>query len=336
MKNKIFFLLLLISLLYKCSTDKRSEMIMTVKGPLSIDSMGICLTHEHILVDFIGADSVSSSRYDRAAVINKALPYLRQVKAMGCKTFFECTPAFLGRDPQILKSLSDSTGLNIITNTGYYGAHNNKYIPTFALNESADQLAARWIKEWENGINDTGIKPGFIKISVDEDSLSEFHKRLITAAARTHLKTGLTIASHSGPFVPAFQQIEILDKEGVSPNAFIWVHANVEDDLSKVVEAAKKGAWISLDNLNDETVEELLIKLKVLKENKLLNKFLISHDAGWFDPEKVNGGEYRGYTILFEKLIPAMKKENFTESEINQLLVINPANAFEIKVRKKI
>ena len=78
---------------------------MTVKGPLSTDSMGICLTHEHILVDFIGADRVSSSRYDRAAVINKALPYLRQVRAMGCKAFFECTPAFLGRDPQILKSL---------------------------------------------------------------------------------------------------------------------------------------------------------------------------------------------------------------------------------------
>lgn len=336
MENKIFFILIFLSFLYQCCTDKRSGIIMTVKGPLSTYSMGICLTHEHILVDFIGADSVSSSRYDRAAVINKALPYLRQVKALGCKTFFECTPAFLGRDPLVLKSLADSTGLNIITNTGYYAADSNKFIPAFALNESTDQLVQRWINEWENGIDETGVKPGFIKISVDEDSLSEFHKKLITAAVRTHLKTGLTIASHSGPYVPAFQQIEILDKEGVSPDAFIWVHANVELDVSKVIEAAKKGAWISLDNLNDKTVEEMLSKLKVLKENKLLNKVLISHDAGWYDPAKVSGGDYGGYTVLFEKLIPAMKNAGFNEAEIHQLIVINPAKAFEIRVRKKI
>lgn len=336
MDNKIYLILLFISLLCQSCTDNRSEKIMTVKGPLSTDSMGICLPHEHILVDFIGADSVSSSRYEREAVIRKALPYLRQAKALGCKTFFECTPAFLGRDPIVLKSLSDLSGINIVTNTGFYGAGKNKFIPSFAINESADQLAERWINEWENGIDDTGIKPGFIKISVDQDSLSEFHKRLITAAARTHLKTGLTIASHSGPFVSAFQQIEILDKEGVSPDAFIWVHANVEDDLSKVVQAAQKGAWISFDNLRDETVDEFLYKVKVMKKNNLLDKVLISHDAGWYDPAFEDGGEYRGYITLFEKLIPALENDNFTESEINQLIVANPANAYGIKVRKKI
>ncbi len=309
---------------------------MTVNGPVSTDKMGICLTHEHILVDFIGADNISDSSYDRSAVIHKALPYLKQAKELGCRTFVECTPAYLGRDPLILKSFSDSTGLNIITNTGYYGANNNKFIPAFAFNESAEQLAQIWISEWEQGIGDTRIKPGFIKIGVNSDSLSEFHKKLITAAALTHLKTGLTIASHTGPAVPAFEQLEILEKEGVVFDAFIWVHAQAEKDLFRLVEAAGKGAWISLDGLNDNNVEEFLSIIKTLREKKLLHKVLLSHDAGWYDPEKENGGEFRGYTTLFEKLIPAFRKEQFSEKEIEQLLVINPARAFEIKVRRRL
>jgi phosphotriesterase-related protein len=331
----IFHLLLMLLLLSMCNTEKRKAIIMTVKGPVPVDQMGVTLTHEHILVDFIGADSISESRWDRTKVINKVMPYLRQIRELGCRTFVECTPAFLGRDPLILKSLSDSTGLNIITNTGFYGAHNNKFIPAFAFNESADQLAQRWIKEWEQGIGNTGIRPGFIKIAVNSDSLSEFHKKLVMAAALAHLKTGLTIASHTGPAIPAFQQIEILGKAGVSPDAFIWVHAMNEKEPENLIKAAQEGAWISLDNVNETDIEKYINLINILRQKNLLNKVLVSHDAGWYDPAKENGGDYRGYTTVFEKLIPALKKEKFTEKEINQLFVINPAKAFEIKVRLK-
>lgn len=335
MKIKLSVIFLFVLLIFcQCNADRKKGIIMTVKGPVSTDQMGIWLTHEHILVDFIGADSISDSRYHRSDVITRSLPFLRQIKEQGCRTFVECTPAYLGRDPLILKSLSDSTGLNIITNTGYYGANNNKYIPAFAFNESAEQLAQRWMGEWEQGIGNTGIKPGFIKTAVNSDSLSGFHKKLITAAALTHLKTGLTIASHTGSAVPAFEQLEILEKEGVAPDAFIWVHASSEKNPSRLIEAASKGAWISLDNLNDSNVEKLLSIIKTLKENNLLHRVLLSHDAGWYDPSKENGGKYRGYTTLFEKLIPALKTERFTAGEIDQILVINPAKAFEIRVRK--
>jgi phosphotriesterase-related protein len=332
----IFIPLYFVVLLHnQCIREKSNNIIMTVNGPLPVDKMGMALTHEHILVDFIGADSINESRWDRLKVINKALPYLRRIKELGCRTFVDCTPAYLGRDPVILKSLSDSTGLNIITNTGLYGAHDNKFIPAYAFDESADQLSSRWINEWEQGIGNTGIKPGFIKIAVNSDSLSEFHRKLVSAAALTHLKTGLTIASHTGPAIPAFQQLEILGKAGVAPDAFIWVHAMNEKDPVNIIKAAKMGAWISLDKLNDSNVEEHVKLIKVLKQNNLLNKALVSHDAGWYDPAKADGGEYRGYTTLFEKLIPALRRENFSEKEIDELLVINPAKAFEIKIRLK-
>lgn len=307
---------------------------MTVNGPIPANQMGITLTHEHILVDFIGADSISEKRWDKSKVQKIVLPYLAQVKELGCKAFVDCTPAYLGRDPHLLKSISDSSGINILTNTGYYGAGNDKYLPRFAFEETEDQIAQRWIEEWDKGIEGTGVKPGFIKIGVANGSLSDLHKKLVIAAARTHLKTGLTIASHTGPSIPAFEELYILRKEGVSPEAFIWVHAQVEKDITTHIKAARMGAWISLDGINDNNLNDYVSMLKNMKENNVLGKVLLSHDAGWYHPGEEKGGEYRGYTTLFTKLLPLLRKENFSEKEIHQILVTNPSEAFTIRVRK--
>ncbi len=334
MKKNLLFIILVLLAFSQCKTNPEKNIVMTVNGPISSEKLGTWLTHEHILVDFIGADSISNDRWEKPEVIEKAFPYLQQIKDLGCQTFVECTPDFLGRDPLLLKSLSDSTGLNIITNTGLYGARNNKFVPGYAFEETAEQLAKRWIAESEMGIDGTGIKPGFIKIGVDNGNLSEMHKKLIAAAAITHLKTGLVIASHTGPAIPAFEQIEILKQEGVSPEAFIWVHAQSEKDLANHIKAAQLGAWISLDGLGENNLQDYLAMINNLKDNNLLNKILLSHDAGWYDPGKENGGEYRGYTTLFEKLVPLLLNENYSEEEIDQLLVINPSQAFTIKIRK--
>jgi phosphotriesterase-related protein len=304
---------------------------MTVSGPVPVKQLGTALTHEHILVDFIGADRITDSRWDRTKVVSIVLPYLREAKELGCNTIIECTPEYLGRDPVLLKMLADSTGLNLVTNTGYYGAGNNKYLPGFVYDETAEQLSERWTKEWNEGIKGTGIRPGFIKIGVGGDTLSELHSKLVKAAAITHLKTGLTIASHTGPAVLAFAELEILKELGVSPEAFIWVHAQNEKDIQNHIRAAKMGAWVSFDGLSDENVLEYAKLLQKMKSENLLSKVLISHDAGWYDPSKPNGGEFRGYTAVFTKLIPELKKQGFTNKEINQLLVENPAKAFGVK-----
>jgi len=333
---KRFILLILIAILTipKCVMSQNRKIIMTVNGPVDIQKMGVSLIHEHILVDFIGAEKYSSDRWDDKKVFERSIPFLQKIKELGCQTFVECTGGYLGRDVLLLRALSNASGLNIITNTGNYGAGNNKYIPAYAFTETAEQLANRWIAEWKEGIDSTGIKPGLIKIGVDGGPLSVMHQKLITAAAKAHLQTGLVIASHTGPSVPAFEQIAILQKEGVSPEAFIWVHAQAERDLEAHVKAARLGAWIGLDGVNDSNIQEYVVMIQNLKNNNLLNKVLLSHDAGWYDPAKENGGEFRGYTSIFEKLIPALKEAHFSDAEIHQLLVENPANAFEIRIRK--
>jgi phosphotriesterase-related protein len=311
-----------------------SSNVVAVNGVISPDKLGRTLIHEHILVDFIGAKEYSMQRWDDEKVIAKVLPYLKELRDAGCSTIVDCTPNYLGRDVALLKRLSDLSGLHIITNTGYYGGSDNKYLADHVFNETPEQLSVRWIREWSEGIDGTEIKPGFMKISVNPEKLSDVSKKLVHAAAITHLQTGLTIASHTGPAIAALEEIEILKREGVHPSAFIWVHAQNEKNKDFYAKAIKEGAWVSLDGLSESNVDEYVSMLVSLKQKKLLDHVLVSHDAGWYDPSNPEG-EFRGYTVLFRKLIPALLKAGFTQSDIDQLIVINPREAFSIRVRKK-
>jgi len=318
------------------------EFVMTVNGPEPPGKMGITLEHEHILVDFIGADSTGYFRWNRDSVISKIIPVILQAKENGLKTFIDCTPSYLGRDPWLLKELSRKTGMIFITNTGFYGSGKNKYVPKSFFEEDTETAARKWIAEFENGIEGSGVKPGFIKIAVENDSvISPEHRKIVTVAGLTHLKTGMVIASHTGPEHLAFGQIEILKGLGIDPSAFIWVHAQ-RGTMQGLIDAAKRGTWVSLDNIRNRpnlepgasySVDWYADRIAEMKNQGLLEKVLISHDSGWYDPAKTGGGNISGYTDIFDHLIPALKERGFTQSDIDQVLITNPAEAFKIKIR---
>lgn len=331
------FLGLALTGLLSCSPESE-PFIMTVLGPIPASAMGITLSHEHILVDFIGADSTAYHRWEKQEVVNKVSPYLEEIQEYQVSTLMECTPAYLGRDPLLLKTLSKNTGMHLVTNTGYYGAHDNLFIPAKFYELTAEELSSIWVDEFENGIEGSGVKPGFIKIAVNgDDSLSKEHFKIITAAALTHQQTGLVIASHTGPDDPAFEQISVLQSHGLNPSCFIWVHAQL-GSLEGNIRAAKMGTWISLDNLNLDQqqgskydVAWYADRIQDLKEAGFLNRVLISHDAGWYKPGEENGGSFRGFTGIFTALVPALREVGFSQEDINLLLEINPRNAFSIR-----
>lgn len=315
------------------SCSQPEEKIITVTGEIPAHRLGKTLHHEHILVDFIGADSISYERWNRDSVVAKVIPYLKEIKNMGYITLVDATPAYLGRDPLLLKTLSEKSGLQILTNTGYYSAVNAKYIPKHGFTESAEQLAERWIDEAKNGIDGTGVYPGFIKISVERAPLKEINRKVVEAACITHKATGLTIMSHTGLAVPAFEELEILKKYGVHPSAFIWTHANNEKNHSKQIEAAHSGAWIAFDSFNPDKTDEFVQFAILMKKEGLLDKLLFSHDAGWYRPGEPNGGNFRGYTDIEKYLIPALEKNGFVQQDIYRLFTLNPAEAFSVKLR---
>ncbi len=298
--------------------------IQTVLGPLPADKLGMTLIHEHVLVDFGGAAVEGEKRYDPEEAFQVTLPHLIRIRELGCRTLVECTPAYLGRNPLLLKRLARASGLNILTNTGYYGAAGDKGIPLHAYSESAEQLARRWIREFREGIGRTGIKPAFIKTGVDTAPLSEIDAKLVLASALTHLATGLAIAAHTTSGAAARQEVEILRKAGVNPSAWIWVHAQAESDVAVILDIARQGAWISLDGIGEKSVDQHLSLIKTLRQEGLLNRLLLSQDAGWYHVGEPGGGEFRSFDFLFTRFVPVLRKEGFAEKEIRLLLVDNP------------
>ena len=314
---------------------RNENRIMTVNGWIGGDNLGFTLTHEHIMVDFIGADKINPSRYNADEVFTRALVKLVSVKEKGCMTLIECTPAYLGRNVYLLKQLSDASGLTILTNTGYYGASGEKFLPAHTWTETAEQLAKRWITEWTDGIDGSGIRPGFIKSGVDNFPLSAVQQKIVEAAAITHRSTGLAIAIHTGNGLAALEEMRIIESEGVAPEAWIWIHAQNETNRDIHVRAAEAGGWVSFDNVSVDSMASCLIFLSDMKKAGLLGRVLISHDSGWYHVGEPGGGIFHDYNTIFDKLVPAMTKKGFTQNDIRQLFFINPVNAFAVAVRKK-
>jgi phosphotriesterase-related protein len=301
--------------------------VETVLGPVDVDDLGVTLVHEHVLVDWIGAEWTNRDRYDTEAVVRVVLPHLGRARDLGVRTLLECTPAYLGRDVRLLERLARETApLNILTNTGYYGAAEDRFVPADAWAAQAEVLAERWIREREDGIDGTSIKPAFMKIAVDAGPLSEIDAKLVEAAAITHQATGLAIHSHTGDAVAGLAQLDLLESRGVPSSAFVWVHAQNVDDLAILAGAAERGAWIELDGVGPDTIARHVALVIALAERGHLGRVLVSHDAGQYTVGEPEGGagSFRPYETVFTGFLPELRARGIGEDEIRTLLIDNP------------
>lgn len=317
------------------------DQLMTVTGPISAEQLGICLHHEHIVSRF-GEEPEALPTYDYDAALADIVPYLQYMRRLGCSSIFCCTTKYFGRDVKLLKRVAEASGMQIIANTGFYGAANDRYVPEFAFSSPAKDIAKIWTDEFTNGIDDSGIKPGFMKVGIDGGVLSEIDAKLVEAGAICHRETGLALQVHTGDNLPAVkQQLEILDKHGVSPTAWIWIHAQNVKNPDDLLYAAEKGAWISLDALRTVnyyeqrekvkiTVERHLELLNFLKERGFIKQVLLAHDGSSY-PQA--GKSKRSFEPLFTTFIPMMKSIGYTQEEIDQLIIKNPTHAFAIRKR---
>lgn len=311
-------------------TQSDTEMVRTVHGPVEADALGMTLSHEHVFSNF-GLALKETDTYDEAALFAQVIPYLRTLHDQGGRTLFDYTTSYFGRRPDLLKAIADSTGIQIVTNTGIYAAANDRYVPPYAYEASVEEIARRWIAEAEHGIDGTSIRPGFIKLAFDEGPPSDIDRKLFEAGIQTHLATGLTVAVHTGSNPEAVRlQLSLLDEYGVDPSAWIWTHANWHDDLDLLLEVADRGAWISMDGVKRENVEQYLDYIQRFKQANLLDRLLLSHDGDAYPA----GGEIRPFEAIPKALVPAMRSYGFSEAIIDQLLVDNPGEAYAVRVRR--
>lgn len=308
--------------------------VYTVNGPVAPDLLGTTLIHEHVMVDFGGASITGPHRWNRDEVVLVMQPYLQEIASQGVGTLAECTPAYLGRDPELLRQLSSLTGLQIVTNTGLY---KEPYLPEWAFALDPAALAERWTAEFSQGIGETGIKPGFIKIAVNPGELLPIQRTIVRAAAITHGATGLAVMAHTGNAQAAHESLDLVEDEKMSPARYIIAHADQigagvppgdegwADVLATHQGLLERGVWLEYDSIgwgpNDRHVALLVAMLDLGYEKQLL----ISQDAGWYHVGEPKGGRVQPLTGLIDEFVPALRLAGVDTATMTRLMVDNPA-----------
>lgn len=299
-------------------------MIHTVCGPIAPAELGYTLIHEHVLCDFIGAAETGPHRWSDDQVVAAMQPYLEELVARGVRSLVDCSPAYLGRDPRLLARLSVATGLQIVTNTGWY---KEPYLPARALAMTPQEIAAEWVAECEGGIEGTGIRPGFIKIAVNPGALLPIQQTIVRAAAIAHGRTGLLVASHTGHALAAQMSLDLAEAEGMDLHHYVVVHADQIADPAIHAALAARGAWLEYDAIGTRPAAEHAALVAHMLDGGWGGRLLLSQDAGWYHVGEPGGGTVRPYTALHDAFLPALRALGADEATVHLLLVENPVRA---------
>lgn len=307
-----------------------AKMLHTVNGTVAPDMLGLILPHEHLFTDLRGPHVPDYAQGDPSAVVRVVQPFLAEASEAGITALVECSTVGVGRNLAVLRALADATSIHILAPTGVY---RDAYIPSSLREWSEAGLAELWTRELTEGIEDTSIRAGFIKLAMSDDGPSALEIQNLNAAARASLNTGAVIAVHTIGGKIAKQELDVLEKAGLDLQRFIWVHAQTEPDISILKEAARRGAYVELDTVGApfQQQTELLETTVALIEAGFIDHLLLSHDAGWYNPGDPNGlpeNGYRGYTALTRDFIPALLQRGLSEDQIRRITINNPAQAF--------
>jgi phosphotriesterase-related protein len=307
-----------------------AKSIQSIKGPIEVDALGLILPHEHLFTDLRGPHVPDYAQGDPSAVVRVVGPYLAEAAASGVTALVECSTVGVGRNLEVLQSLAEATSIQIVSPTGVY---RDAYIPKSMRDLSEEELAVLWTKELSDGIQGTSIRAGFIKLAMSDDGPTALEIRNLRAAARASQSTGAVIASHTIGGKIARREMDVLEESGLDLGRFIWVHAQTEPDVTILEAAARRGAYLELDAVGApyQSQAELLEVVLALIEAGFADHLLLSHDAGWYNPARLDGlpdGGYRGYTALTADFLPALRQRGITEEQLQMITMQNPIRAF--------
>ena len=91
--------------------------VQTVTGPVEAADLGTTLPHEHVFIDHMLANWMGANLLNDPVVAERELVVAREA---GVATVVDQTGRGVHRDPLALRDLSEKTGLNIVTGTGWF------------------------------------------------------------------------------------------------------------------------------------------------------------------------------------------------------------------------
>lgn len=304
---------------------------ITVRGELDPAEMGRTMSHEHIFVDNW------AMTFDYDFILDSeplAVVEVDRYGKAGGGTICDTTVRGIGRNPEGLARVSEKTGVNIIMGAGWY---REAVYPADFDQIPTNVLAAQLVEELVFGVGDTSIRPGFIgEIGTERDAISPRQERMFRAAARAHLVTGCPIATHTTHWGElGLEQIALLQEEGVKADSIIIGHLGDRYKDEVVIEVAKTGVWLSIDNLafvsGYAPLEMRADNVARLWELGHGHQIMLSSDICNLSQLSEYGGP--GYSNVIEQFLPLLAQRGMGDTEFDQMLIHNPAKAFTYSPR---
>ena len=323
------------------------KMVNTVLGPVATDQLGKTLMHEHFFFGFPGYIGNSLYVKDREEVIIAGLEFAAKVKMHGVQTIVDPTPNECGRDPELLKEISERSELNIICGTGYY--YENQSAPAYFRNklksgQAEEEIYELFMGEVTDGIGRTGVKPGIIKLASGKGCISPLEEVFFRIAAKVQRETGITIITHTQEGTMGPEQADLLISEGADPNRILIGHMCGNTDINYHIRTLEKGVYVGFDRFGfqvngrsgtpmDSARVEVLHELikngyenKVMKSHDTVNVFLGKPIVRSAEAKRLLENWHGSH--IFENIIPTLQTSGVTDKQIQTILVDNPRRIF--------
>lgn len=337
--------------------------IMTVLGPVPASELGTTLMHEHILNDcrcwwhepveperrylaegkvrpeilgelrmdpFVNRDNIALD--DEALAVEE----LKKFAVAGGRTVVDPTCRGIGRNPEALARISRATGLHIVMGAGYY-LHTSH--PPEMGRLSAEAIADEIVREAEEGVEDTGIRIGFIGEIGVSDAFTPNERKSLRGAAQAQARTGLGLMVHlPGWFRLGHEVLDLVEAEGGDPRRTILCHMNPSwRDFDYQAALARRGAFIEYDMIGmdywyaDQQVqcpsdEDNAFAIRRLIDAGFLDSLLLSHDV-FLKMMLTRYGGF-GYAYICCHFLPRLEREGVDPAAIGRLMVDNPKRFF--------
>jgi predicted metal-dependent phosphotriesterase family hydrolase len=309
--------------------------VQTVLGRIDPSVLGVTLPHEHTQCALWHIEN----RWDYFQLARDEpviLAELERFRAAGGRSLVDLTLPGIGRDPAWLAGIAQASGLNIVMGSGWY---RTAYYPPEALidRRSVDDLADELVREADDGVGDTGVRPGIIgEIGTDKPWVSAAEERVHRAAARAARRTGRSITTHSVLSPVGLAQLQVFEEEGLDPGRVVIGHSDSYPVLDHYLEIIRRGASIEFDFLGmpftavERHGEGRIVELlQELLSRGHADRVLLSQDVCNDAQLSRYGGH--GYTYLAERFLPRLRQAGVSDAEIDTMTIANPRRLLTIE-----
>jgi predicted metal-dependent phosphotriesterase family hydrolase len=296
------------------------------------------LSHDHLIVDAFRLFGEATGNYGWILDdVDVAIAEVERFRDAGGAAICDPTNIGIGRNPLALKRISDATGVHIVMGSGWY---RERCYEQYVYQEMPDALADRLTRELLEGVDNTGVRAGFIgEIGTERHAISPAQERVFRAAARAHRRTGSPIMTHTTHFGElALEQLALLAEEGVDPSHVIVSHLGDRVGVDAILPIAERGPWLSIDNLGFISgyapLEVRADNIAALWSEGLGDRVLLSNDICLLDQLRRYGGP--GYANVIENFFPLLRRRGLSEEQLRTMTVSNPARAFAYNAKPSI